>query len=83
MAQGWLGFLEAMKPVMESVYGSAADTDNIIAQVRNDYANPNYHGYNLMYRSPGMLLMVVIVLLVESPRLSRGESLNTGIWYPY
>jgi hypothetical protein len=49
MAQGWLGFLEAMKPVMEPVYGSAAMVDNIIAQVRNDYANPNYHGYNLVY----------------------------------
>jgi hypothetical protein len=49
MAQGWLGWLEAMKPVLEPVYGSAANVDNIIAQVRNDYANPNYHGYNLMY----------------------------------
>jgi hypothetical protein len=83
MAQGWLGFLEAMKPVMESVYGSATDTDNIIAQIRNDYANPNYHGYNLMYRSAGMLLIVVIVLPVGSPRLRRGESLNTGILYGY
>jgi len=51
MAQGWLGWLDAMKPVLESVYGSAANVDNIIAQIRNDYANPNYHGYNLMYVS--------------------------------
>ena len=50
LANGWLGFLEAMKPVMERVYGSAAAVDNIIAQVRNDYSNTNYRGYNLMYQ---------------------------------
>jgi len=48
MAQGWLGFLEAMKPVMIPLYGSAAAVDNIILQVQSDYSNPNYHGYNLM-----------------------------------
>ena len=51
MAQGWLGWLDAMKPILESVYGNAANADNIIAQVRNDYANTNYHGYNFMYAS--------------------------------
>jgi hypothetical protein len=40
-----------MKPVLESVYGSAENVDNIIAQIRNDYVNPNYHGYNFMYAS--------------------------------
>jgi hypothetical protein len=50
LAHGWLGFLEAMRPVMEAAYGSAAAVDNIIAQVRNDYFNPKYHGYNLMYQ---------------------------------
>jgi hypothetical protein len=49
MAQGWLGWLGAMKPVLESVYGSAENVDNITAQIRNDYVNPNYHGYNFMY----------------------------------
>jgi hypothetical protein len=49
MAQGWLGFLEAMKPVLIPVYGSAEDVDNVIAQVRHDYSRVNYHGYNLMY----------------------------------
>jgi hypothetical protein len=51
MAQGWLGWLGAMKPVLESVYGSAENVDNIIAQIRNDYVNSNYHGYNFMYVS--------------------------------
>ena len=50
LAQGWLGFLVAMRPVMEHIYGSVAAVDNIIAQVMNDYSNPNYHGYNLMYQ---------------------------------
>ena len=49
MAQGWLGFLEALKPVMIPLYGNAAAVDNIIAQVRHDYSRPDYHGYNLMY----------------------------------
>jgi hypothetical protein len=49
MAQGWLGFLEAMKPVLIPVYGSAEGVDNIIAQVRHDYSRIDYHGYNLMY----------------------------------
>jgi len=49
MAQGWLGWLEAMKPVLEGVYGTPANVDNIIQQVRADYSRPDYHGYNLMY----------------------------------
>jgi len=48
MAQGWLGFLEAVSPILESTYGSKEAADNVIAQVRRDYANPNYHGYILM-----------------------------------
>jgi len=63
MAQGWLGWLDAMKSVLESVYGSATNVDNIITQVRNDYVNPNYHGYNLMYASVSGSLTTVIVLL--------------------
>ena len=64
MAQGWLGWLSAMKPVLESVYGSAENVDNIIAQIRNDYVNPNYHGYNFMYvSSVGVANKIVIVLL--------------------
>ena len=49
MAQGWLGWLEAMKPVLEGVYGTPANVDNIIQQVRADYSRPDYQGYNLMY----------------------------------
>ena len=49
MAQGWLGWLEAMRPVLEGVYGTPANVDNIIQQVRADYSRPDYHGYNLMY----------------------------------
>lgn len=49
MAQGWLGWLDAMRPVLESVYGGKTGADNLIAQVRYDYANPNYHGYMLMH----------------------------------
>jgi hypothetical protein len=49
MAQGWLGWLDAMKPVLMGFYGTAAAVDDVLAQIRNDYMNPNYHGYNLMY----------------------------------
>jgi hypothetical protein len=49
MAQYWLGFLEAMKPVLDPVYGSREAVENVIDQVRNDFANPNYHGFNFMY----------------------------------
>jgi hypothetical protein len=59
MAQGWLGFLEAMKPVLTQVYGSVAAVDN--------YLNPNYHGYNLMYESCVTRLILVIALLGASP----------------
>jgi hypothetical protein len=52
MAHGWLGFLEAMRPILEGTYGGAAGANNVIAQIRADYANPNYHGYNLMYSFP-------------------------------
>jgi hypothetical protein len=52
MAQGWLTWLEAMKPILVGVYGSPANADNIIRQVRADYARPDYHGYNLMYSVP-------------------------------
>jgi len=48
MAHGWLGFLDAMKHFMEPVYGNAEAVDNMIERVRRSYANPNYHGYNLM-----------------------------------
>lgn len=49
MAQGWLGWLEAMRPVLGGVYGSPENVDNIIHQIRADYSRPDYHGYNLMY----------------------------------
>jgi len=34
---------------LTGVYGTAAAVDDILTQIRNDYMNPNYHGYNLMY----------------------------------
>jgi hypothetical protein len=72
MAQGWLGFLEAMRPVMEPIYGSTAAVDNIIAQVRNDFANPNYHGYNLMYQTANIIRLTEVIALPEgSPHLRR------------
>jgi hypothetical protein len=49
MALGWLGFLDAMKPVLTQVYETTAAVDNVIGQIRADYLNPNYHGYNLVY----------------------------------
>jgi hypothetical protein len=49
VAQYWLGFLEAMRPVLEPIYGSMEAVENVINQVRADYANPNYRGYNNMY----------------------------------
>lgn len=57
MAQGWLGFLEAMRPVLVGAYGSVEAVHNFIAQVRTDYLNPNYHGYNLVYKLAGDKLM--------------------------
>jgi hypothetical protein len=63
MAQGWLGWLDAMKPVLQHVYGSPENADNIIAQVRNDYANPNYHGYNLMYVSSVEITNKIVIVL--------------------
>jgi hypothetical protein len=73
MAQGWLGFLEAMKPVLTTVYGSAAAVDNVIGQVRADYTNPNYHGYNLVYQFMYNMLMPATALSEESLPLSRNR----------
>jgi len=50
MADVWLGFLETMKPRMAQKYGHAA-ADSFITKVQNDYKNPNYRGYNIMYHN--------------------------------
>jgi hypothetical protein len=60
IAQGWIGFLEAMTPILEAIYGSKEAVDNIIAQVRNAYANPNYHGYMLMF-NPEMASLIIVI----------------------
>lgn len=41
MAHVWLEFLKAMRPNLQSVYGNSEAVDNLIAQVKNDYSNPN------------------------------------------
>jgi hypothetical protein len=71
MAEGWLGFLEAMKPVLPQVYGSIAAVDDMIGQVRTDYTNPNYHGYNLVYESVGDVLMTATALWGRNLPLCR------------
>ena len=76
MAQGWLGFLEAMKPLMQPIYGSLENVDKIIAQVRNDYANPTYHGYNLMYDQSFGKLIVDTASLDGNPQESLTERSN-------
>ena len=61
LALGWLGFLDAMRPYMIPLYGSSAGVDDVIVQVRDDYYNPNYHGYNFMYLQIGKKLTIAIV----------------------
>jgi len=51
MAYGWGGFLEALKPEIAPYCGGEAGADNLIAQVKEAYSNPNYHGYNLVYEA--------------------------------
>jgi hypothetical protein len=82
MARGWLGFLEAMKPVLTQVYGSIAVVENVIAQVRTDYMNPNYHGYNLVYESVGDVLMTATALWGGNLPLCRHtHNLSVTGWY--
>ena len=62
MACGWLGFLDAVKPLLVTIYGGVQNADDIISQVRRDYGNPNYHGYTLMYHPRRGVDELVIVL---------------------
>jgi hypothetical protein len=60
------------------VYGNAEAVNNVIRQVRADYVNPNYHGYNLVYNPVFDMLMTGTALLGGNLPLCKNYKLGVG-----